>query len=351
MSIRPCHIAIADNLAPVSGESAIPGYSLQELIDDPGVVIRRITQSDTIRADDLEDVDILISLATGAAITRHSFPRSGRLAGIVRVGVGYDDVDVDACTDSGVALCVPREAVRRPTAVAALTLLLALATRLLDKHRITLTPSRDWHRRADLVGMHLEGKVLGVIGCGSIGSELFSLCAPLGLRHIATDPFLSVEQASAKGIELCSLEHLLQVSDFVSIHCLHTAATDKLIDRERLALMKPSAYLINTARGGIVDQEALFEMLSAGRLAGAGLDVLADEPPKDNDPILGLDNVVFSAHALNWTSELGAIMSRSNICCVRQFRQGCPPPGLINEEVAERRDFLRKLQGLAGLSQ
>src|SRR5262249_48237363 len=142
------------------------------------------------------------------------------------------------------------------------------------------------------------GRTLGVIGLGNVGREVFDLAKPLGMRHLAHDPYPA---AAVEGVELVGLETLLGESDFVCVCCALTPETHHLLDEARLALLQPTAYLINVARGPIVDQKALTEALTQRRIAGAGLDVFEQEPIDPDDPLLALDNVILSPHALCWT--------------------------------------------------
>ena len=238
------------------GSIAFPDYSFGPLTDDPSIGFKRLACGRVIRGADLEDVDLLISVPMTAAVTAESFPLSQRLLAILRVGVGYEDVDVDACTRNGVALIIPTDAVRRPTAIAALTLMLALATRLLDKHRLTLEGPSAWQRRVSLRGVDLDGKVLGLVGCGSIGSELTRLCSQLGMRIVATDPRLSTAQAEALGVELLPLPKLLATSDFVSIHCPLNSSTRGAIAAEQLRRDTPKR-LVARRNGQVGDRLAL----------------------------------------------------------------------------------------------
>ena len=196
------------------------------------------------------DYDAILLLAP--RITPATLAGSPRLSLVARFGVGYDNVDVAACTKSGVALTITPDGVRRPVAAAVLTFLLALAHKLLIKDR--LTREGGWARKLDHMGMGLKGRTLGLIGLGNIGREVFRLVAPLEMRHLAADPFVHPADVAGSGIALVELETLLRESDFVVVCCALTEGTRKLLNAERLSWMKSSAYLINVARGPIVDQ-------------------------------------------------------------------------------------------------
>ena len=278
-------------------------------------------------------------LVLGPAITAATLAGADRLAVIARFGVGYDKVDVDACTRHGVALTIAPDGVRRPMATAILTLLLALGGRLLQKDR--LTRSGSWSEKAGYIGTGFTGKTLGSIGLGNIGRELFTLAKPLGMRHIAHDPYATTDPGV--DVELVDLETLLRTADFVAVNCPLMPETHHLLDAGRIALMKPTAYLVNTARGPIVDQAALTEALREGRIAGAGLDVFEQEPVDPNDPILTLDNVIVAPHALGWTDELVRGIGTSAIGGILDAAAGRAPAHVVNCEVLDTPRFQEKL--------
>lgn len=339
-------LGITSDLVAAEGELAFPDYPIQSLAA-LGLSIRRIDVTRGHIPADLADIDILVSVPHGAPIDAEAISDAAQLTAVIRVGVGYEDCDLAALTRAGIALVIPSDATQRPTAVAALTLILAAATRLLDKHKLTLEGPKGWSRRAALRGAETKGKVLGLVGCGSIGRHLIAISRPLGFTFVIHDPALTDEDALALGAQLRSLDELIAEADFVSIHCPLSSKTRHLIDARRFALMKRSAYLINTARGGIVDQRALTDALVNGRIAGAGLDVFEPEPLPADDPLLRLDNVIFSGHALNWTRELDLELGRSNHAAIVDLLRGKVPDGLVNREVLEDAHFRSRLNALA----
>src|SRR5262245_61437745 len=215
-------------------------------------------------------------LVLGPRITGRTVDGAQRLVCVARFGVGYDNVDVEACTRHGVLVTITPDGVRRPVATAAITLMLALSHKLLIKDR--LTRAGRWSEKLDHMGMGLTGRTLGVIGLGNIGRDIFTLARPFQMQQIAFDPFVSSADAAEVGVELVPLDEMLRSADFVCIACSLTSDTRHLINADRLALMKPTAYLINVARGPIVDQQALTAALIGQRIAGAGLDVFEKEP-------------------------------------------------------------------------
>lgn len=282
-----------------------------------------------LRADQVRDYDALLVLAP--RVTAATLQEPGRLTLLARFGVGYDSVDVEACTRQGVLLTITPDGVRRPVAAAALTLLLALAHKLLLKDR--LTRAGRWAERFDHMGMGLTGRTLGVIGWGNIGREVFVLARPLQMRHRAYDPYANPADAAAQGVELVGLEELLRSSDFVCVCCALTAETRHLLNADRLALMKPTAYLINVARGPIVDQPALTQALRERKIQGAGLDVFEKEPIDPNDPLLTLDNVIVTPHALCWTDECFRGNGHSACRSILDVAAGRVPDHVVNRAV------------------
>jgi D-3-phosphoglycerate dehydrogenase len=251
-----------------------------------------------------------------------------RLKLISRHGVGYDSVDVPAMTHAGVLVANTPNAVPRPVATIALTFILALAHRLMAKDRITR--AGRWPERLDHMGTGLTGRTLGVIGAGRIGKELLRLAKVLVLKLLAADPYAETLELNYIGARHVSLVQVMSESDFVVITCLLNEETRGLVGSRELALMKPGAFLINVARGPIVDERALYEVLAARRIAGAGLDVFEAEPTPADNPILKLDNVIVSPHALCWTDELFGNIARTAIGAVLAVQAGRRPEFLVN---------------------
>src|SRR5262249_33277276 len=179
--------------------------------------------------------------------------------------------------------------------------LLALTLKLPQKER-SLRDGR-WPDGARDLGLGLDGHTLGIVGLGNIGAEIARLAAPFLVRLLAYDPHLRDRTREDPPVELVGIDELLSQADTVVVSCPLTDSTFRLLNRERLALMKPTAFLINIARGPIVDQEALVELLASGRLAGAALDVFDEEPLDPAHPLLELPNVIATPHAMGWTED------------------------------------------------
>ena len=225
-----------------------------------------------------------------------------RIMAVSVSGAGFDTVDVQACTDRGVIVVNQAGANKEAVAEHVLGMMLALSKRMLEMDR-SLRRERGWHRN-DYMGTELFGKTLGIIGLGNVGSRVAELCGNLFQMQVcAYDPYLSEKDIEVRGASPVALEKLLESSDFVSINCPLTAESAGLINKAAISQMKTTAYLITTARGGIVDEGALVEALEAGRLRGAGVDVWAAEPPPLNHKLINFDNVILTMHTAGITEE------------------------------------------------
>ncbi len=246
---------------------------------------------------------------------------------IARHGVGYDSVDVPALAARGIVLTNAPMAIRRPVAVAALTMILALAGRLFMKD--LLTRAGRWHERTSHMGLGLTTRTLGVIGAGGIGRELLALAAPFGWQMLAADPFVDDATVAALGARRMSLDEMLAESDFVVATCLLNDQTRHLMNTRRFALMKPTAYFINMARGPVADEQALIDALKRRVIAGAGLDVFEQEPIDPANPLLAMDQVIVTPHALCWTDECFDAIAREGLGCVVDFSRGNTPKSVV----------------------
>lgn len=219
-----------------------------------------------------------------------------RLRVISRTGVGYDSIDVAAATRKWIAVCTTPGTNNLAVAEFAFALLLACSRKLPEN--LAEVRAGRWTRHQ---GLDLMGATLGIVGLGSIGKEVARRARAFGMRVLAFDPARDEAFAAEHAVSYTSLEELLRASDFVSLHLFLDASTRHLISAERLGLMKPSAYLINTSRGGVVDQEALAQALAEKRIAGAALDVFETEPLQDDSPLRKLDNVYLAPHVAGQT--------------------------------------------------
>ena len=324
-------VALSGDFRKPDGSPTYPDFDLQPLYEAPGVEVEFLESNNPLKAAQLEDFDALILLVH--RFSADSVPKSGRLSVVARFGVGYDTVDVPACTKAGIALVITPDGVRRPVAVSVITLMLALTGKLMVKDRLTRMGARGFEQRSAHMGIGLVGRTLGSLGIGNIGAEVFRMAKPFDMKFIAHDPFADAVVARELGIELVGIEELFSRADVLSVSCPLTEETRHIVNAGRIAMMKPTAYLINTARGPIVDQKALTKALQENRIAGAGLDVLEQEPPDADDPILKLDNVILAPHALCWTDQCFAGNGAADVRAVLDVMHGRDPRGVVNREV------------------
>jgi phosphoglycerate dehydrogenase-like enzyme len=342
-------VALSGDFKKPDGSAAFPDFDLGPLEQNPAVDYAYIQTNGVITARDLEGYDALILLIP--RIEPESFPRDGRLAVIARFGVGYDTVNVQACTDHDCALVITPDGVRRPVAVSIVTFMLALTGKLMPKDRITRQGPEGWARRNEHMGVGLVDRTLGQLGIGNIGAEVFRLAKPFGMKFIAHDPYADPKVAQELGVRLVGLEELFREADVLSVSCPLNDETHHIVNAERLALMKPGAYLINTSRGPVVDEKALTKVLQERRIGGAGLDVFEQEPSPKGNPLYELDNVLLTPHALCWTDQCFAGIGAADVKAVLDVMHGRVPTGIVNREVVERpawRDKLKRYQAAFG---
>ena len=338
-------VALSGDFRKPDGSPTYPDFDLQPLYEAPGVEVEFLESNNPLKAAQLEDFDALILLVH--RFSADSVPKSGRLSVVARFGVGYDTVDVPACTKAGIALVITPDGVRRPVAVSVITLMLALTGKLMVKDRLTRMGARGFEQRSAHMGIGLVGRTLGSLGIGNIGAEVFRMARPFDMKFIAHDPFADAVVARELGIELVGIEELFSRADVLSVSCPLTEETRHIVNAGRIAMMKPTAYLINTARGPIVDQKALTKALQENRIAGAGLDVLEQEPPDADDPILKLDNVILAPHALCWTDQCFAGNGAADVRAVLDVMHGRDPRGVVNGEVLATDRWKERLSGYA----
>lgn len=280
-------------------------------------------------------------------VTRRSVLKKPELLAIARFGVGYDSVDVEACTEADVLVLIATGAVDRSVAEATVTWMLALSHHVRSKDQ--LVRSGQWEGRAQYMGTELRRRTLGMVGFGRIARSLVQLVNSFGMKgFLAFDPHVDRRVAAQHGVEIVGLEELLSKSDFVSIHCPLEASTRNLIGAKELARMKPEAYLINTARGGIVDETALVQALKERRIAGAAVDVFAQEPLTQAHPLSQFDNVLLAPHCIAWTEELFSDIGKAVCQGMIDLSNGDKPRGMVNPVVLEHPGFKKKWERWGG---
>lgn len=291
-------------------------------------------------ADALASAEAVI-IRLPARITKAVIAAAPRLRVIATAGAGVDNIDVAAATEAGIPVVNNVGIGPNPVAEHAVGLMLALARRIVAGD--SGLRRQGWACRDQLLGRdpgtELSGKTVGIVGFGFIGQRVAAICtAAFGNRVLAYDPFLADGVfVSAKVERRQSLRALLPEADFVTVHAPLTAGTRHVIGRAELAVMKPTAYVINCARGGLVDPAALHDALRDHRIAGAGIDVFDPEPPEPANPLFGLDNVIVTPHLAGLSRETNRRLSMSAAEQVLQVLADDRPPRLVNPEVWDRR--------------
>ena len=247
-------------------------------------------------------VDAVISRK--GRITRSHIEKSrGRLKIVARTGVGFDAsrIDVDAAKEHKVWVTNMPGSNAAAVAELAIAQMVALARHTVKADQVV--KAGRWADHSRLIGVELAGKHLGIVGMGNIGTRVALRARAFEMALLVHDPYIPASHVTALGGRWLGLDELMSAADFVTLHCPHNRETHHLVGERQLALMKRTAYLVNLARGGVVDEEALYKCLSEKRIAGAAIDVMETEPPRKDHPLIGLENVVFSPHIGGSTSE------------------------------------------------
>lgn len=273
----------------------------------------------------LPDYDALL-VRSQVKVDAEAIAAGRRLVVVGRAGVGTDNIDLDAATRAGVAVVNAPTANTVAAAEHTLALIYALA-RHIPAAEASLRRG-EW-RRADFVGLELSGKTLGVVGLGKIGLAVVARARAMEMDLLGCDPFVANDVAAASGVRLVELDELLAQADVVTLHVPLSAATRAMIGAAQLALMKPTALLVNVARGGVVDEAALAAALHAGRLGGAAIDVYEVEPPRDS-PLLSAPNAVLTPHLGASTAEAQAKVSIEVVEQVLDVLAGRPAAHQVN---------------------
>ncbi|MDX1534265.1 MAG: hydroxyacid dehydrogenase [Thermoplasmata archaeon] len=276
----------------------------------------------------VEGFDAII-VRSRTKVTREVLTRDAGLRVVGRAGAGVDNIDMEAATERGIPVVNAPGGNSQSVAELTVGLMLSLARHIPEADRTT--KSGGWEK-GRLRGSELAGKVLGLVGSGRIGTLVAHICQDLGMETVAYDPYVDPVVAQERGIWLADLEQVLGSADFVSVHAALTEETNHMLSGPQLALMKPTAYLLNVARGPIVDEEALVEALESGGIAGAALDVFEKEPP-EGSPLLAMDNVVLTPHLGAATEEA---QRRTGLLVAEQVTktlEGEVPDFLVNPEI------------------
>ena len=307
---------LMSNGQPIFGDKAL------EILDRPDIEWEYMKPSSVIGPDEVYHYDAICAMLT--RFTPDSLGANPpRLKIIARFGVGYDTIDIPTCQKAGIYLSIAPDGVRRPVAVSAITYILMLSQKVWFKDK--LTRAGRWKEKSDHIGTGLTNRVLGSLGVGNIGTEMFKLAKPFDMQFIAHDPFADPHKIAEIGVRLVDLETLFESADFLTINCPLNKKTQGLVNAQLIGMMKPSAYLINTARGPIVDEKALYLALKDKKIAGAGLDVFEIEPIASDNPLLQLDNVIVTPHGICFTDQCMEGLAQSAFRSVVDVMEGRKP--------------------------
>lgn len=286
------------------------------------------------------DADVIVSKGDGQ-ITGKMLEATKKCRLVIRSGVGVDMIDIDAATKLGIYVAnVPAMYYcldEISDHVMAMTLALQRKMPFLDKK----VKGGAWREVLPDAGpiFTSRGQIFGLVAFGNLARAVARKAQAFGFKVIAYDPFVSPHEAWSLGVELVDFKTLLETSDVISIHTPLTKSTHHMFNEKTIGKMKKNAYLINTARGGVVDQKALYNALKVGKIAGAGLDVLEEEPPKADEPLFILDNVLLTPHTASASEEMMPRTHRQLFAEIVNVLKGRPPKNWVNQE-----DMLQKLQ-------
>jgi len=338
---RKVRIGITNDFFSESGKPVRSETTLKLLDEMPNVEYEIFSEPlPEVTSQQIEGFDMVLSYFP--KWSQRALDGNNQFLAVLRGGVGYEMVDVPALTKADVMLCITPEAVRRPVATAIITFILALSMRLVTKDK--LTREGRWAEKSNYHGVAVAGKTLGSIGVGNIGYEMFKLAKPFDMKHIAYDPYVTQDAVADVGVKLVDMDIVLTESDFLNISCILNESTRHLIGEKELRKMKKTAFLINTARGPIVDELALIKALREGWIRGAGIDVFEQEPTPPDNPLLKLDNVIVTPHALSLIDDYFTIFWGQICRQISQIIRGEVPESLVNREVWDKPELQSKLE-------
>jgi D-3-phosphoglycerate dehydrogenase len=306
---------------------------INELKEVAEVIVQTDITGDEL-INSIKDFDAIV-VRSRTRITPEVIENASKLKIIARAGVGVDNVDVEAATEKGIMVVNAPESASVTVAELTIGLILSLARKIsiADKS----VKEGRWEKNK-FMGMELAGKTLGIIGMGRIGTQVAIRCKAFAMNILVYDPYLPPNTASKMNVNVVDLESLLKNADIITIHVPLTSKTRHLISKDELNLMKENAFIINCARGGIINENDLYNALSEGKIGGAALDVFEKEPPKDS-PLLELDNLVATPHigASTEDAQRGAALIVAKE--IKRFFKGEIPQNVINKPVRDTEFF------------
>lgn len=296
---------------------------------------------DPLPLEDIADVDAILAMGH-SRFDAETVDRAPRLKHIARFGAGYETIDLSDCTRAGVVVTNTPSAIQGPLGVAAVAMILGLAHQIVPKH--LMTRDSAWERREAFRGTGLVGRTIGIVGFGSIGSEIARLLQPFGVRLIGHNRSGRSETAAALGVQLVDRETILVESDVLVLCAAVTPETVGWLDAEAIRRMKSTALVVNIGRGKLIVTDDLTAALAEGRLGGAALDVFEPEPLPAGHPLLALENVLLSPHAVAWTDQFTDSVAGAALDAIIETAAGRRAAHVLNPEVFETAAWARKMQ-------
>lgn len=315
-------------------DGRIPG--LERLYEDDEIELTFLPDRDydTLEPEDLEGANAIYSISDN--ITAESLEGIDSIDVVVRGGAGFDNVDVPACTERGIIVCHAPQGPTESVAQGTLGMLITCAHNFKTFDRLLREdPNGTFANRNDHLGRELQAMTLGIVGVGQIGKRLIELLEPFDVEIQAHDPYLSEAEAAKLGIEAVGFDEVLETSDYVSLHVPLTEETRGMLGEEEFRKMKDTAYLLNTTRGGIYEDEVLAKALREEWIAGAAIDVFEDEPFVEGNPLLEFEDVLLTPHVSGVTQD-----SRRRICelvaeSIVRSKDGELPINIINPDAVD----------------
>lgn len=315
------------DLITASGKPAFNEAAFEELARNPDIEWEWIDQDVDWISPDLaaryDAIHVNLPRVTAESVARGDC----RVKIFARNGVGFDTVDVGACAAKRITVTNTPLAIQRPVAVAALTLIFALAGKLQIKDRLVRTDR--WNDRVEHMGIGLSGRTLGLVGAGGIGQEFIPLARPFFREILVADPYVDGAMYQGMGAEKVDFADMLARSDFVCAMCPLNEETHHIMNADAFGAMKPGAMFINVARGPVHDEAALVAALQSGHLAGAALDVTELEPLAADSPLIGMENTILTPHSLCWTDECFEDIARTALRSIVDVSLGQQPKHLV----------------------
>lgn len=301
-------------------ESEIPPYVAQGIRADGTQFICAKCQCENDLLKIAADARIIWTFGANLVLTDEVLGKLPMCRAIFRSGSGVDALPLAAAGKLGIHICNSPEAISESVAEHTVALLFALIRQIpFDDRKVR---SGGWNSSADGKIFHISRRTVGLIGLGRIARHVVKMLSGFGMRFVGSDPMVSKEEMQSIGVEMLPLDELLKISDYISVHCPLVPATRHLIGKAQLDLMKPKALLINTSRGGVIDEKALCDALKSGRIGGAALDVTDPEPPDPKNPLLHLDNVIITPHVAAFSADFTDNFFKTSLAVINDLKAG-----------------------------